>query len=198
MNQKVSSKKHYLIAFLLLILVSKNLSAQSNENSGVSITQLQIETMSIFSSPAVLVSAERSKIRKDGWSYGFAVGGLLAGAENEQDLSAERLDLMLYAGLVFGLHTYVNESTAFYSNVSISLSFLDYYWRRDLMATNTNFATLLQPELGFRFDVSEKYQVSVGTSLLYGKFTFDSTLFQDRPGHFRGFPSLSVSFSTIR
>ena len=172
--------------------------AQSNENSGVSITQLQFETMSIFNSPAVLVRAERSKIRQDGWSYGFAAGGLLAGAENEQELSADRLDLMLYAGLVFGLHTYVNERTVFYSKATISLSFLEYYWRRDRLATSTNFASLLQPELGFRFDLSENYQLSVGTSLLYGNFTFDSTLFEERPDHFWGFPSLSISVSTIR
>lgn len=198
MYQKLFFKKHYLIAFLFLILVSKNLMAQSNENSGVSITQLQLETMSIFNSPAVLLRAERSKIRQDGWSYGFAAGGLLAGAENEQELSTDRLDLMLYAGLVFGLHTYINSSTVFYSKATISLSFLDYYWRRDRLATSTNFATLLQPELGFRFDLSEKYQMSVGTSFLYGNFTFDSTLFEDRPNHFRGFPSLSLSFSAIR
>jgi|GEM_PF-1605070 hypothetical protein len=187
-----------LIAFLLLLLVSENLSAQSNDNSGASITQLQLETMSIFSSPAVLVRAERSRIRQDGWSYGFAVGGLLAGATNKQERSADRLDLMLYAGLVFGLHTYVNERTVFYSEATISLSFLDYYWRRDQMATNTNFATLLQPELGFRLDLSEKYQISVGTSLLYGDFMYNSVLFPDRARNFWGFPSLSISLSTIR
>jgi len=198
MNQKDFFAKSFLIAFVILLLASDNLLAQSNNNSGVSITQLQFETMSIFSSPAVLLRAERSKIREDGWSYGFAIGGLLAGATNEQELSADRLDLMLYAGLVFGLHTYVNEKTVFYSKATISLSFLDYYWRRDRTATNTNFATLLQPELGFRLDLSEKYQISIGTSLLYGDFMYNSALFQDRPRNFWGFPSLSISLSTIR
>lgn len=198
MIRKIVPTLFFLIAFSTFQLTSSSLFAQSNENSGVSITQLQFETMSIFSSPSLLIRAERSRIRQDGLSYGFTVGGLLAGAENEKELSADRLDLMVYTGLVFGLHTFINSTTVFYSKATISVSFLRYYWRRDRLATNTNYATLLQPELGFRFDLSENYQLSVGTSLLYGNFTSYSTLFEERPGHFWGFPALSVSVSMIR
>ena len=198
MNRKIVSTLLFLIAFSTFQLPSSSIFAQSNEDSGVSITQLQLETMSIFSSPSLLIRAERSRIRQDGFSYGFAAGGLLTGAENEQELSADRLDLMVYTGFVFGLHTFVNSTTVFYSKATISVSFLRYYWRRDRQAANANFAKLLQPELGFRFDLSENYQMSVGTSLLYGNFTSSFSLFEDRPDHFLGYPSLSISVSTIR
>ena len=108
MNQIKSVAIHSLLATVILVSATEILRAQSKADSGVSITQLQLETMSVFSSPAVLLRAERSEIRPDGWSYGFAVGELLGGAENKQEFSAERLDLMLYAGLVFGLHLHLN------------------------------------------------------------------------------------------